>query len=84
MPNFEGTRTSASLIERIRLSDDESDAWREFVDRYGPKIYRWCLHWNLQPADAEDITQIVLLKLAQKMRTFAYDSKRSFRAGSRR
>ncbi len=80
MPNFDATRTSASLIERICQSPDEPTSWREFVDRYGPKIFRWCQHWNLQPADAEDITQTVLLKLARKMRTFGYDPQRSFRA----
>jgi RNA polymerase sigma-70 factor (ECF subfamily) len=80
MSDFGATRTSASLIERMRLAPDEPSSWRDFVDRYGPKIHRWCLRWNVQPADAEDITQTVLLKLAQRMRTFAYDPSRSFRA----
>jgi RNA polymerase sigma-70 factor (ECF subfamily) len=34
----------------------------------------------LQHADAADVTQAVLLKLAQGMRTFVYDPSRSFRA----
>jgi RNA polymerase sigma-70 factor (ECF subfamily) len=55
-------------------------AWGEFAERYGRKIYSWCRRWQLQEADAEDVTQLVLLKLAQKMRTFAYDPTRSFRA----
>jgi RNA polymerase sigma-70 factor (ECF subfamily) len=55
-------------------------AWGEFAERYGRKIYGWCRHWNLQVADAEDVTQQVLLKLAQKMRTFTYDPSHSFRA----
>ncbi len=80
MPSFDATRTSASLIERMRCSPDEPAAWSEFVDRYGPRIFHWCLRWGLQQADAEDLTQNVLLKLAQHMRTFAYDPKRSFRA----
>jgi RNA polymerase sigma-70 factor (ECF subfamily) len=54
-------------------------AWQQFVDRYGRKIYGWCRQSNLQDADAEDVTQIVLVKLAEKMRTFAYDPSRSFR-----
>jgi RNA polymerase sigma-70 factor (ECF subfamily) len=33
----------------------------------------------LQDADAEDVTQEILLKLAQKLRSFAYDPSRSFR-----
>jgi RNA polymerase sigma-70 factor (ECF subfamily) len=34
----------------------------------------------LQDADAEDVTQIVLLKLANRMKEFRYDPSRSFRA----
>jgi RNA polymerase sigma-70 factor (ECF subfamily) len=34
----------------------------------------------LQEADAQDVTQNVLLKLADKMRSFTYDPSRSFRA----
>ncbi len=74
------TRTSMTLIERIRKSPRDEIAWKDFVDRYGPKIYTWCLRWHLQKADAEDVTQIVLVKLAEKMRTFAYDPSKSFRA----
>ena len=48
-------------------------AWSEFVDRYGRKIYGWCLRWGLQDADAQDVTQIVLLKLVQRMKDFTYD-----------
>ena len=33
-----------------------------------------------QEADAQDVTQTVLLKLAEKMQTFVYDPSRSFRA----
>ena len=62
------TRTSMTLIERIRKSPRDKIAWKDFVDRYGPRIYTWCLRWHLQKADAEDVTQIVLVKLAEKMR----------------
>jgi len=72
--------TSLSLIERMRLSPTDQQAWSLFVDRYGRKIFQWCQRWNLQQSDAEDVTQIVLLKLADKMRAFAYDPARSFRA----
>jgi RNA polymerase sigma-70 factor (ECF subfamily) len=55
-------------------------AWARFTERYGRKIYGWCRGWNLQEADAEDVTQSVLLKLADKMQVFEYDSTKSFRA----
>ena len=75
-----GSITSRTLLNRIRQSPNDKAAWSEFIDRYGPRIYRWCLRWNLQQADAEDVAQNVLLKLAQKMRDFPYDPARSFRA----
>ena len=72
--------TSPTLLGRLgRLPVDQA-AWGEFAERYGRKIYGWCRHWRLQQADAEEVTQEVLLKLARKMATFQYDPKRSFRA----
>jgi RNA polymerase sigma-70 factor (ECF subfamily) len=68
------------LLARLRLAPADQAAWDEFVARYGRKIYGWCRHWGLQEADAEDVTQEVLLKLSEKMRTFVYDSAGSFRA----
>src|SRR5262249_7646000 len=54
-------------------------AWDEFVERYGRKIYAWCRQWGLQEADAEDVTQNVLVDLARQMRTFTYQPSGSFR-----
>src|SRR5271166_6204514 len=73
-------RTSISLLARLRQDATDQVAWSEFVRRYGQQIYRWCRKWNLQEADAQDVTQAVLVKLAEKMRTFTYDPARSFRA----
>ncbi len=74
------SQTSATLLARLRQAPADQAAWAEFTDRYGRKIYAWCRQWNLQEADAEDVTQTVLLKLAEKMQTFDYDRGRSFRA----
>ena len=72
--------TSPTLLGRLGRVPTDHAAWAEFAGRYGRKIYGWCRRWQLQPADAEDVTQQVLLKLAQKMRTFTYDPAQSFRA----
>lgn len=77
-PVSDGT-TSSSLLDRVRKVPADPAAWRQFVERYGGQIYGWCRNWNLQDADAQDVTQDVLLKLAAKMRTFQYDPARSFR-----
>ena len=71
--------TSATLLTRLRQDRSEQAGWDEFVERYGRHIYRWCRQWNLQDADAEDVTQDILVKLTQNLRAFAYDPSRSFR-----
>ena len=72
--------TRITLLGRLRRDPTNEAAWAEFVDHYGAKIYSWCRKWNLQEADAQDVTQNVLLKLARKMGEFTYDPSRSFRA----
>ena len=80
MPNPEPEKTSATLLGKLRNQPTDSAAWQEFVNRYRPRIYAFCLAYPLQPADAEDVTQTVLLKLTQSLRTFRYDPSQSFRA----
>jgi RNA polymerase sigma-70 factor (ECF subfamily) len=74
------SHTSVTLLALLRQMPPDQAAWAQFSERYGRKIYAWCRQWNLQEADAEDVTQTVLVKLAEKMRTFEYDSTKSFRA----
>src|SRR4051812_10287377 len=76
--NDSGTRVS--LLGRLRREPGYQEAWSDFVDQYGGRIFDWCQNWNMQEADAQDVTQNVLLKLAAKMRDFQYDPSRSFRA----
>jgi RNA polymerase sigma factor (sigma-70 family) len=79
MGSSSDSRTSPSLLGRLCRDPTDQAAWAEFVDRYGRKIYGWSRQWNLQDADAQDVTQAVLVRLAQRMPTFAYDRNRSFR-----
>jgi RNA polymerase sigma-70 factor (ECF subfamily) len=71
--------TCVSLLERLRRQPTDQQAWRDFVSRYAPTIHGWCRHWQLQEADAEDVTQSVLLILATRMKTFDYDPSGRFR-----
>jgi RNA polymerase sigma factor (sigma-70 family) len=73
-------RTSPSLLGRLQRENTDELAWSEFVRRYSAQILKWCRKWKLQEADAQDVTQTVLVKLAKQMRTFSYDPSRSFRA----
>jgi RNA polymerase sigma-70 factor (ECF subfamily) len=80
MKSDSGADTSPTLLGKLRQDPTDQAAWERFVDHYGPQIYDWCRKWHLQDADAQDVTQNVLVKLAAKMRSFTYDPARSFRA----
>lgn len=71
--------TSTTLLRRLRRAPTDEAAWSAFVERYGRLVYHWCRQWGLQEADAEDVTQTVLLELSRQMRTFEYDRQGSFR-----
>lgn len=73
-------QTRVSLLLRLKAQPQDQTAWREFVRRYEPRLLGWCKHWYLQEADAQDVTQTVLLQLMHKLQSFEYDPARSFRA----
>ena len=77
-PRYEMSLQERLLLARLRARDE--DAFSEIVRRYGDQIYRWCRRWHLQEADAEDVTQGVLARLARTLKKFEYDPARSFRA----
>ena len=76
--------TDVSLLGRIQHSDQDEQAWREFVDRYGKRILLWCENRGLQRNDAEEVTQQVLIRICRYVRKFQYDETLSFRAYLRR
>jgi RNA polymerase sigma factor (sigma-70 family) len=79
LPENHSSRTSVTLLARLRQDPRDQAAWNEFVARYQPKILQWCRGWRLQESDARDVTQDVLLKLHGLLAKFAYDPSRSFR-----
>jgi RNA polymerase sigma-70 factor (ECF subfamily) len=74
------SQTRVTLLLRLRRDPADERGWAEFVDHYGGKVLGWCRAWHLQEADARDVTQDVLARLAVRMRDFSYDPERSFRA----
>jgi RNA polymerase sigma factor (sigma-70 family) len=71
--------TNVSLLARVSQNPVDQAAWDAFVGIYEPRIRGWCRKRGLQPADAEDVTQNVLLRMASALRTFSYDPSRRFR-----
>jgi RNA polymerase sigma-70 factor (ECF subfamily) len=71
--------TSIGLLRRLRLTDSR-EAWCQFVDLYGPLIYRWNQAAGLQPADALDVSQDVMIHVLERVETFERRRQGSFRS----
>ena len=67
--------TSPTLLSRVRNPADKV-AWREFDARYGEMIVRYGRRCGLQHADAEDIRQIVMVRLSKALLAFNYSPVR--------
>ncbi|MHC4416622.1 MAG: RNA polymerase sigma factor [Planctomycetota bacterium] len=67
--------TSPSLLSRVRDPADQA-AWREFDARYGDLIVRYCRARGIQHTDAEDIRQMVMVKLSRALAGFRYSRRR--------
>lgn len=73
MPLFPETRHS--LIARVCNRGDQ-EAWREFVAVYVPAVYRLARTRGLQPADADDLTQQVLMAVSHAVADWEPDPAR--------
>jgi RNA polymerase sigma factor (sigma-70 family) len=71
--------TCATLIWLLGNAAQPAAAWDRFVAIYGPVILEWCRQCNLQEADACDVTQETLLRLAKCLPTFEYNPDQRFR-----
>lgn len=66
--------TRYTLIAKLRNPQD-AEAWAEFTNIYQPLIFRICLTRGLQYADATDVTQDVLAKVAGVIESFSADQQ---------
>ena len=67
--------TRVTLLTRIRDGQD-AEAWREFVQIYGPVVYRFARNRGLQDADAADLMQDVMRSVARNAGKMEYDPAR--------
>lgn len=68
--------TRASLIARICDASDD-DAWTEFVQIYQPVVQRFIQKHGLQYADAAEVTQEVLSRVAKSIETWDGSQQKS-------
>jgi RNA polymerase sigma factor (sigma-70 family) len=60
------SRTGSTTRDFFR--NRTADGWASFVEHYARTIRRWCRHcWRLGEEEADDLTQVVVVKLWQKM-----------------
>ena len=64
--------TQQSLLLRIR-DDRDAASWSRFVAIYSPLVYGFLRKRGLQDADAADLTQDVLTRVATAIKSFEYD-----------
>lgn len=67
-----GFSTRPSLLLRLRDPRD-AEAWRSFVDVYGPLVYGHARRRGLKHEDAEDVTQRVFARISEAIRSFDYE-----------
>ena len=69
---LEFPETQTSLLVRIQNPHDE-DAWREFVAIYRPVVYRLARMRGLQHADADDLSQRVVIAIQKAIGNWRVD-----------
>ena len=67
------SRTSASLLARLRQAPADQSAWAEFVELYGPLVRGLARRAGLQAADAADLEQEVFRAVAAAIETYDPD-----------
>jgi RNA polymerase sigma-70 factor (ECF subfamily) len=75
--------TRQSLILRLQDPGDE-DAWRQFSGIYRPIILRMAAARGLQPADAEDLAQRVLMSVSGAIERWLPSGQARFRTWLKR
>jgi RNA polymerase sigma-70 factor (ECF subfamily) len=67
--------TRPTLLSRVRNPDDQA-AWLEFESRYRELILRYGRRCGLSVTDAEDVWQMVMVRLLRVLPKFRYDPAR--------
>lgn len=69
-------RSTTGPVTRAFFEHPTERGWEAFVDHYGPKVFAWCRGKGLQPADANDVVQNVLVRLHRSMQTSSWNPEK--------
>jgi RNA polymerase sigma-70 factor (ECF subfamily) len=72
--------TPVSLLKRLQEDPGDKETWTELVELYHPFIRSWFARQGVQPPDADDLVQEVLLTLVKELPSFERQRTGSFRA----
>ncbi|MFN0021299.1 MAG: RNA polymerase sigma factor [Pirellulaceae bacterium] len=76
--------TSLSLLDRLCQAPD-AQSWDRLVTAYSPLLKSWIGRYEVQPADADDLVQDVLLVVMRELPSFRHNQQRgAFRTWLRR
>ena len=64
------TSTSCGTSLIIRLCENDSLAWNQLVELYGPLVFHWCSVSRIQSSDAADIMQEVFASAVKSIHRF--------------
>jgi RNA polymerase sigma factor (sigma-70 family) len=67
--------TTGTILDWVRDPSNRS-AWETFAVRYRAKIKSWCLRNGLQEAEAEDVSQGILLLIRDKIQSYDQEKGR--------
>jgi RNA polymerase sigma-70 factor (ECF subfamily) len=67
------SETSFSLLERLRQPECDDAAWNRLVALYTPLIQGWLRRYDVESADADDLTQEVLSTVHREIPRFQHN-----------
>lgn len=72
------SQTGSETRSFLATTDPSELEWFEFVNRYGPRLLKWCRQRGLEREASECVTQDVLSRLSKALKSFSYEGN-SFR-----
>jgi RNA polymerase sigma-70 factor (ECF subfamily) len=68
--------TSISLLDQLcATTDTKSPSWQRFAEIYTPLLHAWMRRYQLQPGDADDLVQEVLLVVSKELPQFRHSGR---------